>query len=72
MKIKVIMDSGKEYILDYPENTYEQFISSMYNVNQLPAGAGTVKVLKNSFMFLDPESTIMFNPSHVSSIEIIN
>ncbi|MFJ7952213.1 hypothetical protein ACIQZG_11885 [Lysinibacillus sp. NPDC096418] len=72
MKIKVIMDSGKEYILEYPGNTLQQFISSLYNENQLPMGAGTVKVLKNSFSFLDPESKIMFNPSHVSSIEIIN
>jgi hypothetical protein len=71
MKIKVVMNSGKEYIANLANNHhYLDFVESLYNVNKLPLG-GSVRVLNTNMMFLDEEQTILFNPSHVSSIELL-
>ena len=70
MKIRVIMDSGVEYEIN-SEYDVQQFVESFYNVNDLPMG-GVVRVLKNSFKYLDNEKKILFNPTHVSSIEILD
>lgn len=65
MKIKVIMNSGKEYIVDEEIYTVDDFTSSFFN--QLPVG----NVMQNKFVYLDREENIVINPTHISSIEVI-
>ncbi|ARK30785.1 hypothetical protein [Halalkalibacter krulwichiae] len=69
MRYKIIMDSGKEYIVNNIES-HSGLLKSFYNENGVPMG-GKVRVLKNTFLFLDEEETIMINPSHISSIEVV-
>lgn len=66
--IKIIMDSGKEYTV---EVDYIEYLSGLFNEIKRPEG--TVRVLKNDFYFLeDPsQSNVLINPTHISSIEII-
>ncbi|WP_339227825.1 hypothetical protein NSQ77_19930 [Oceanobacillus sp. FSL K6-2867] len=71
MKIKVIMDSGKEYVIDkLDEFEFDRFIGSFFNENKLPMGQ-TAKVLKNTLLYLGDKKSILINPSHVSSIEVL-
>ncbi|WP_161784664.1 hypothetical protein [Halalkalibacter okhensis] len=53
MKYKVIMDIGKEYMTgDF--DTHSELLRSFYNENNVPM-SGKVRVLKNTFLFLDEE-----------------
>ncbi|TWI59232.1 hypothetical protein [Halalkalibacter nanhaiisediminis] len=70
MKVKIIMDSGKEYLLNEIGYSADSFLNSFYDINEIPMG-GSVKVIKNYLVQLSREGTIMINPSHISSIEII-
>jgi len=71
MKVKVIMNSGKEYVVENERYSVQGFINSFYNENKIPGGQ-TINVMKNGFMYLDEEQTISFNPSHVSSVEVVD
>lgn len=66
--IKIIMDSGKEYTV---EIEYTEFLPNLFN--EIKGPNGTVRTLKNDFYFLEDQSisNILINPSHISSIEII-
>ncbi|MGM0875482.1 MAG: hypothetical protein ACQEWV_11895 [Bacillota bacterium] len=66
MKIKVTMDSGKEYVIAEASYTINDFQESLYN--ELPMGG---KVLKNGFIYLDKDQKIIVNPTHISSIEVL-
>lgn len=66
MKIKVVMDSGKEYIIKDEHYSVDDFTNFFYN--DLPTG---VKTMKNSHVYLDRDETIFVNPTHISSIEVL-
>ena len=66
MKIKLIMNSGKEYEVSHHYYNLDHFYESLF-VN---LGNGMSR-MKNSFMFIDEKETIGVNPSHISSIEVI-
>lgn len=70
LNIKVVMNSGKEYTVEKSGYSVQDFVNSFYNEIKNPMGQ-THKVMKNSFMYLDDEQNVSFNPSHVSSIEIL-
>lgn len=70
MKIKIVMDSGKEYFVEEPHYSTNQFLESFYSNTKLPM-SGTVSALKNAFATLDRDETIIINPSHISSIEVL-
>ncbi|MDX5476482.1 MAG: hypothetical protein LPK00_13185 [Bacillaceae bacterium] len=61
MIIKVIMDSGIEYELEDIESV-DNFQSKLKN---------DIGIVKNTFVYLDNDETIVINPSHISSIEVI-
>lgn len=67
MKMKVVMNSGKEYVIKEDDYTVNDFLESLYN--ELPTGG---RVLKNIFIYLDRDEKIIINPSHISSIEVLN
>lgn len=67
MKMKVVMNSGKEYVIKEDDYTIDDFQKSLYN--ELPTGE---RVLKNLFIYLDKDKKISVNPSHISSIEVLN
>ncbi|MDQ0200053.1 hypothetical protein [Neobacillus ginsengisoli] len=66
MKIKIVMDSGKEYVICEKNYSLDDFTRSFYN--ELPNGA---RVMSNTFAYLDGEEKIVVNPTHISSIEVI-
>ncbi|WP_193063010.1 hypothetical protein [Oceanobacillus oncorhynchi] len=66
MRLKIIMDSGKEYEISLDRTAISSFTDSFYNDM-----GGRGRIMKNSFIFLDEEEKILFNPSHVSSVELI-
>lgn len=66
MKIKVIMDSGKEYIIKDDHSSVNDFTNYFYD--DLPTG---VKTIKNTHVYIDRDETIFVNPTHISSIEVI-
>ncbi|WP_100408453.1 hypothetical protein [Bacillus solitudinis] len=70
MKFKVIMDSGKEYVVSGFESR-EDLISNFVIVNKLPMGNGSVTKTKDEFVFLYNDETVLINPSHVSSVEVV-
>jgi hypothetical protein len=65
MKIKVIMNSGKEYVVVEESYSINDFKNTLYN--ELPDG----KVLYNGFIYLDSDKKITINPTHISSIEVL-
>lgn len=67
MRLKIIMDSGKEYEVTSNKRTVQDFIDTFYD--KIPGNMG-VGVMKNSIMRLGGGKTL-FNPTHVSSVEII-
>ncbi|MGD6831421.1 hypothetical protein ACQCT5_04630 [Sutcliffiella halmapala] len=66
MKIKLIMNSGKEYEVSHNYYNLDHYYESLF----VDLGNG-MRRMKNSFMFIDDEETIGVNPSHISSIEVI-
>lgn len=60
MKLKIVMDSGKEYITDKYESK-EDFLKKV-----MPTQANML-----SFHHIDKEDTIMISSAHVSSIESV-
>lgn len=68
--IKVVMDSGKEYVIETPYSV-QQFTESFYDKITNPINKQSTYVMTNQFMYLDDHNKIMFNPQHVSSIEVI-
>ncbi|WP_409305548.1 hypothetical protein [Peribacillus sp. SCS-155] len=71
MRIKVIMDSGKDYII-HSEFNVQDFVNSFYDKELSSNGSGEVHNVKNSFVYLDSDHKILFNPTHVSSIEVMD
>lgn len=65
MKIKVIMNSGKEYVVVEEGYSVNDFKANLYN--RLSDG----KELYNGFIYLDDAKKITINPTHISSIEVI-
>ncbi|MEC2078488.1 hypothetical protein [Metabacillus fastidiosus] len=66
MKIKVVMNSGKEYVIFEESYSVNDFQDSLYT--EMPVGG---KVLKNGFIYLDSAKKIIVNPAHISSIEVL-
>jgi uncharacterized protein YlzI (FlbEa/FlbD family) len=60
------MDSGKEYVVCEKNYSLNDFTRSFFN--DLATGA---KVMKNNFVYLDGDEKIVVNPTHISSIEVI-
>ncbi|MFC9598102.1 hypothetical protein ACFTQL_09320 [Peribacillus butanolivorans] len=69
MPTKIIMNSGKEYMID--ENA-EYVIESFFSENKMPMGNGSITVLRNTFITINNDKTIFINPSHVSSVETLD
>jgi hypothetical protein len=65
MKIKVIMNSGKEYLVVEDSYSVNDFKNTLYNEH--PNG----RVLHNGFIYLDHAKKITINPTHISSIEVL-
>ena len=64
MKVKIIMDSGREYIVDgYINNVTDR----CFNYNRLPMSNSSISIMKNDFVELC--DGVFINPSHISSIE---
>jgi len=70
MAIKLIMDSGKEYVVQY-EGSIQSFVSSLYNDIKI-SRRKTIKLLMNGLYYVDEERNIIINPSHISSIEFVD
>jgi len=66
VKIKVVMDSGKEYVICEKNFSLDDFTKSFFS--DLPNG---MKVLNNTLVYLDGEEKIVINPTHISSVEVI-
>lgn len=66
MKIKVVMDSGKEYVIYEKNFSLNDFTRSFYTDS--PNGA---RILNNTLVYLDGEEKIVINPTHISSVEVI-
>ncbi|WP_042462401.1 hypothetical protein [Neobacillus dielmonensis] len=66
MKIKVVMDSGKEYVMCENDYSVNDFTRPFFA--DLPDGS---RSLNNNLVYLDGESKILVNPTRISSIEII-
>lgn len=60
------MNSGKEYVICEKNYSLNDFTHSFFN--DLPNGG---KVMKNNFVYLDGDEKIVVNPTHISSIEVI-
>jgi hypothetical protein len=69
-KLKVVMDSGKEYEIETTHDV-QDFVNSLYSEVRSPVDDSSNYVMKSTFMYLDDDHKIMFSPIHVSSIEII-
>ncbi|MGG3451544.1 hypothetical protein ABER98_17030 [Domibacillus aminovorans] len=67
MKIKVIMDSGKEYEVTHESATVQDFINSLYQ--EMPNG---MTMMMSGFLAVDEGQKELFNPMHISSIEVID
>ncbi|KKI93344.1 hypothetical protein WQ54_03650 [Bacillus sp. SA1-12] len=65
MKIKVIMNSGKEYVVVEENYSVNDFKKTLYN--DRPEG----RELFNGFIYLDHAKKITINPTHISSIEVL-
>ncbi|MFJ6415022.1 hypothetical protein ACIQLG_19775 [Terribacillus saccharophilus] len=67
MKLLVTMDSGKEYTVQDERDHVgvSDFVDSLFN--PLPQG----RIMANTFMYIDDNEMILINPTHISSIEVI-
>jgi hypothetical protein len=65
MVTKIIMDSGKEYIV---EESPEEILEKCYSDTKLPTG-DTIKAFANKFIQFDNNTIIC--SMHISSLEII-
>jgi len=73
MKIKIVMDSGKIYIVEDRNGNYENFIEDNF-LNIKKGAGGRIRTLKNDFVEIkdvEKEETIWIVPVHISSMEII-
>ncbi|WP_110928217.1 hypothetical protein [Bacillus massiliglaciei] len=66
MSTKIIMDSGKEYII---KESIDHVLEALFGENKL--SMSSVKILKNTFLKIDQEKEVFINPVHVSSVEAI-
>ncbi|MDQ9098598.1 hypothetical protein ACSBQ0_18350 [Bacillus altitudinis] len=60
MKLKIIMDSGKEYVTEKFDSKEDLLNSTMY-------GPGRV-----NYVSIDEEKKIILNAEHISSFEILD
>lgn len=64
MKVKIVMNSGKEYTTN---REIKSFLDEMYHTTYLMHGKES-KALRNHFLLMDYGQNIYINPSHISSI----
>jgi uncharacterized protein YlzI (FlbEa/FlbD family) len=64
VRVKIVMDSGKEYIVESTESTIDQFVWMNFEKKN---------ALINHFVKLRFEDNdILLNPSHISSLEEVH
>ncbi|MCH6264660.1 MULTISPECIES: hypothetical protein [Neobacillus] len=66
MKIKVVMDSGKEYVISEKDYSLKDFTRTFYTDS-----ANGEKTLHNTLVYLDRDEKIVINPTRISSVEVI-
>ncbi|ARK28782.1 hypothetical protein [Halalkalibacter krulwichiae] len=62
MRILLVMDSGKEYEIVDDNSSVEEFLSNLRT---------DLGVLKNGLLRYPTKRDVYFNPTHLSSIEVI-
>jgi hypothetical protein len=66
LKIKVVMDSGKEYVICEKNYSLNDFTRPFFK--DLPNGE---RSLHNTLVYLDQDNKIVINPTRISSVEVI-